>query len=459
MRFLLGLAGLLWLAGAQLGWGAGEARKPFRPNVLLIVMDTARADHLSCYGYGKRTTPNIDRIAAEGVLFEQAISPGPWTLPSHATFFTGLYPRDHKTTAQNWNLGAEFTTLAEELAAAGYNTAGFSNNPWVAGNTGITQGFQTFVDMWRDSRQRRKGDDGAEPTVKLLLEWIDSPATKRPFFVFVNLMEPHLPYDPPEGFESGFIAGGADPAQLAELRGWKHPREVGYILRVPGFEVTSDQFRLLGALYDGEIAYLDSKLDELVRGLEKRDLLEDTMLIVTSDHGEHLGDHGLMDHKMSVYDALIRVPLIIRYPRAVPKGVRVRGQVQTNDLFVTVLGMCGVKRSPPIGAASLPFDNRRATREYAIAEFGPPGEFLRIMRLRFPGASCARFDRSLVAVRGPRYKYIWRSDGGSELFDIVRDPDETKDVSAALQSVSKELHDRVLAFRDRRPWDRPSVSP
>jgi arylsulfatase A-like enzyme len=454
-QICLGLAGFAWLAGAASGWGADTRQKPARPNVLLIVMDTTRVDHLSCYGYSRRTTPNLDRIAAQGVLFEQAISAGSWTLPSHATLFTGLYARDHKTTAESWSLGAEFTTLAEVLTAAGYDTAGFSGNPWLSDATGLKRGFRKFIDVWRNLLPERPGDEGADLTVKLLLEWVDSAPTRRPFFAFVNFMEPHFSYNPPAGFERSFLPAGADPTQVAGLREWKHPRELGYILHVPGYEVTPNQFQLLGDLYDGEIAYVDSKLDELIRGLEKRDLLDETLLIVTADHGEHLGDHELMDHKMSVYDALIHVPLIIRCPRGVHRGVRIRGQVQTNDLFASVLGMCGVERPLPSGAAALPLDNRQAAREYAFAEFGPPTRFLQIMRNRFPTARSMPFDRSLVAIRGPRYKYIWASDGRCELFDIARDPGETKDLSVSLPKVAKELSDRVLAFRSPHPDDRP----
>jgi len=438
---------LLCLAGTSSGSGVGGEKSPFRPNVLLIVMDTARADHLSCYGYPEKTTPGLDRLASQGTLFEQVISAGSWTLPSHATIFTGLYLHDHKTTAENWNLAPEFTTLAEVLLAAGYDTAGFSCNPWLGKGTGLTQGFRTFLDLWRDPRPRRQGDDGAELATQYLLDWIDSAATGRPFFAFVNFMEPHLPYDPPAGFESDFVPKDADAGELAELRGWKHPREVGYILHVPGYEVSDHQFRLLRALYDGEIAYLDSKIDELIRGLAERNVLEDTLLIITSDHGEHIGDHGLMDHKMSLYEALIHVPLIVRYPRAVPQGVRIHGPVQTNDLFPTVLRLCGIERPAPSGSAPLPFDNDTATRELTFAEFGPPTEFLRILRRRFPEAPYARFDRSLVAVRGPRYKYIWASDGRSELYDIADDPDETREVSATFPNVTREMAERVRAFR------------
>ena len=173
-------------------------------------------------------------------------------------------------------------------------------------------------------------------------------------------------------------------------------------------------------------------------------------------HGEHLGDHELMDHKMSLYDALIHVPLIIRYPKAVPQGVRIHGQVQTNDLFATVLRLCGIEQPAPPGTRPLPFDNGVAPRKYAVSEFGPPSEFLRILHSRFPNVSYAQFDRSLVSIRGPRYKYIWASDGRSELFDIIKDPGETRELSAHRPKIAEKLRDLVLAFRERRAGD-PSV--
>jgi arylsulfatase A-like enzyme len=153
---------------------------------------------------------------------------------------------------------------------------------------------------------------------------------------------------------------------------------------------------------------------------------------------------------------LIHVPLIIRYPKVAPRDVRVRGQVQTNDLFAKILELCGVERPLPTGAAPLPLDNRHATREYAFAQFGPPTRFLQVMRSRFPTAHAAPFDRSLLAIRGPRYKYIWASDGRSELFDIVQDSGETQDLSASLPKVAKELSDRILAFREPHPGERPT---
>jgi arylsulfatase A-like enzyme len=445
------IAAVLTLTATASARGVEPAGARPRPNVLLIVMDTVRADHLSCYGYEKPTAPDLERIAAEGVLYEQAISPGSWTLPSHATLFTGLYPRDHHTTAASWKLDDSFTTLAEVLAAEGYATAGFSNNPWVSRGTGLTQGFAAFLDMWRDDERSRGGDDGAALTNELVLDLLASPGRTAPFFVFINYMEPHLPYAPPASFEGRFVPSSVPRAQVEALRGWQTPRELGYILRVPGFEATGDQLRILGALYDGEIAYLDSKVGELVQALESRGILKDTLLIVTSDHGEHLGDHHLMDHKMSVYDALIRVPLIVRYPGVVPAGVRIRGPVQTNDVFPTVLKLCGIERPPTQDAAVLPMREEEVVRRDTFAEFGRPTEFLKIATKSFPGVDVAPFDRSLVAVRGPRYKYVWATDGRSELFDLRSDPGEEHDLSAGQPEVEGRLRDQVFAFRDGAP--------
>jgi arylsulfatase A-like enzyme len=442
---------VLTLAAATGGRGAETARARPRPNVLLIVMDTVRADHLSGYGYEKPTAPSLERIAAEGVLYEQAISPGSWTLPSHATLFTGLYPRDHHTTAAHWKLDDSFTTLAEILAAEGYATAAFSNNPWVSHGTGLAQGFAAFLDMWRDDQRGRGGDDGAALTNELVLDLLGSPGRTAPFFVFINYLEPHLPYAPPASFERRFVPSSAPRALVDELRGWKTPRELAYILRVPGYEATGDQFRILGALYDAEIAYLDSKVGELVQALDSRGLLKDTLLIVTSDHGEHLGDHHMMDHKMSVYDALIHVPLIVRYPGVVPAGVRIRGPVQTNDVFPTVLKLCGIERPRTRDATVLPMREEDVVREDTFAEFGRPTEFLKIATRSFPGVDVAPFDRSLVAVRGPRYKYVWATDGRSELFDLGSDPSEEHDLSAGQPEVEARLRREVFAFRDGAP--------
>ena len=440
MRRALGLAAVAVLSLSVCGRDA-----PKRPNVILIVMDTVRADHLSSYGYHLPTTPNIDRIARQGILYENAITPGSWTLPSHATLFTGLYPRDHGTNGENWHLDSSFTTLAEILAVEGYETIGFSNNPWISAESGLQQGFEAFHDVWQDPRRLEYGDDGAGLTNEMVLRWLADRSAVRPFFAFVHYIEPHFGYDPPDEAARQFVAH-LDPAVVERLRQWRHPREVGYILGVPGMEVSDREFEVLKALYDGEIAYVDRRVGELVDAIDARGLGEETALVVTSDHGEHFGEHGLMDHKMSLYDALIRVPLILRYPPELRADLRVASQVQTNDLFVTLLKLCGVERPPPRSARLLPTNEEDSGRPLTYAEFARPIRFIRMMESRFPGQSTAGFDRALVAVRVETHKYIWASDGRQELYAIETDLGETNDLAEREANRLSEMRARRDEF-------------
>ncbi len=422
------------------------------PNVLLIVLDTTRADRISSFGYERQTSPNLDGLAEEGTLFENCTTPGPWTLPSHASLFTGLYPRDHKTTCEPpRRLAKRMTTLAEVLGQNGYRTAGFSNNPWLTVATGLQQGFDHFDDVWRSHRLagRIPVDMGAETTnarvLKTIDGWSDQP---QPFFVFINYFEPHLPYSPPYPYNRKFIPRGTDPRWIDSLAGWEHPREVGYVLKVDGMEVSEEEFETLEALYDGEIAYLDSRLGELFDALEQRDLLDTTLIVVLSDHGEHFGDHEMMDHKLSVYDNLLRVPLVLRYPPAIPAGRRVSAQVQTIDIFPTVLELCGIDHPAPGNSEPLPFeDGEGAGREYTFAEFGKPTMFLEVMDRYFPNADRNLFDRSLKAVRGPRYKYIWASDGRLELYDLIEDPGEQVNLLSERPEVLARMQGVLEDFR------------
>jgi arylsulfatase A-like enzyme len=408
----------------------GAAAKP-RPNVLMIVLDTLRADHVSCLGKSRPTTPALDALAREGTLYATCISPGSWTLPSHASLFTGLYFRDHRAGCQTLRLDVELTTLAEALGGAGYATVGFSNNPWLGSGTGLTQGFAEFHDVWRD--RGATVDQGAAVTNERALAWIDDrPAKSAPFFMFVNYLEPHLAYAPPPPFDRAYLPEEADPARVARLRAFRNPDDLAHDLKVPGHVLEDEDLKILAAQYAGEVAYLDSRLGELVQGLRSRGLLDGTLLVVTSDHGEHLGDHGLLDHKMSLYDALLHVPLVLRYPASIPSGLVVTGLVQTNDVYPTVLATCGIQAPPPPGSRLLPFDDERdSTRTLALAEFDRPAPFAQVVKQQFPDGDFAPFDRSLLALRTPRYKLIVGSDGRRELYDVSLDPGEKNDLCAS----------------------------
>lgn len=417
-----------------------------RPNVLFIVLDATRYDHLSCYGYKKPTTPNLDQVAAEGALYENCITPASWTLPSLASLFTGLYPRDHGVKSQHSKLKESFETLAEILAAAGYRTLGFSSNAWVGSFAGLDQGFEQFVDVWRHLGTN-PADDGAALTNERIRDWLGADETGKPFFLFVHYFEPHFPYRPPPPYDSKFLPKGADSAMLAEVRRWAHPREVGYILKVPGMEISRTQLEILESQYDGEIAYLDRQIGILISEFKRRGLLDNTITVITSDHGEHLGDHALLDHKMSLYDPLIHVPLIIRYPPAVPAGRRIQSPVQTIDILPTLLQLCAIKRGAAGVSVGLPLaDDADAGRSHMFAEFAAPNMFLDVMAKTFPEADHSVFDRALKVVQTRQYKLIWASDGRHELYDIVRDRVEAVNLYDSRPKLARELMNLLEAF-------------
>lgn len=436
---------------ARPGTGSGPSTAT-RPNVFLIVLDTVRADHLSAYGYGRRTSPNIDRLAAAGVLYEDCISAGSWTLPAHASLFTGLFPRDHHTTSESWTLDDSYDTLAEELGKSGYRTAGFSNNVWTNDTSGLKQGFDTFREMWRGQAVRDQGisfddpavDMGAAETNQQIFQWLDGlPDKTRPFFVFINYFEPHLPYRPPRPHDNDFLPEGVDQETVRRLRSFYSPREYGYILGVPWMKVSEKELEILTALYDGEIAYVDSIVGQLVEGLRSRDLLDDTLLVITSDHGEHLGEHRMLSHKLSVYDPLLRVPLILWSPERIPAGARIETQVQAHDVFGTILDLSRAREG---FVPRLPFEE--SARSYTFAELDYPRIFLKVIEKKIPGWDASAFDRSLKAVRGQRYKLIWGSDGRHELYDIVDDPAESRNLAETHPEVLEEMRKVLESFND-----------
>jgi arylsulfatase A-like enzyme len=431
---------------AVLAWwtSAGALAEDDRPDILLVVIDTLRADHLSCYGYGRETSPHIDRLASEGILYEQSISAASWTFPAHASLFTGLYPSRHDATSQTRTLKGSFDTLAELLDRAGYRTGGFSNNVWFLESGGLQQGFDEFREMWRHQVVEDKGisfddpayDMGAARTTDEILAWLDGLEGDDPFFVFVNYFEPHLPYRPTRPFDGAFLPEDADAKEVEELRSFYSPREYAYILDIPWVPVDDEGLEILTALYDGEIAYVDSIIGRLVEGLKSRGRLDDTLLVITSDHGEHLGEHHMLDHKLSLYEPLLQVPLILWNPKRIPKGMRIETQVQTHDVFGTLLDFAGVDRE---SAPRLPFadDGERRT----FAELAYPKIFLDAIDRELPGLGqrTLPFARSLKAVRGPRYKLIEGSDGSVELYDLDADPDESRDLADELPQVVARL--------------------
>ena len=406
---------------------------------MLLVMDTVRADRFTWGGSPRVVAPRLEALARDGTVYRAAFSPAPWTVPAHASLFTGRYPSAHGTDCGALRLPDAETTLAEILRDAGYRTVGYTANPWLGATYNFQQGFDTWGETWREVPEGSP-DTGAglnNQRIERFLRWYagNPDARRQPFFLFANYFEAHLPYHPPEPERGRMLRPGADAGRVERLSHLGHPDEMAFILGRS--DLTPDDLALLSDLYDGEVAYVDRRLGEVFDWLAETRLLDDTVVVVAADHGENLGDHGMLDHKMSVNATLLHVPLVVRYPRGVEAGRRIDTPVQLHDLFPTLLTLAGA--SPPDGdvveATALPGiagARGRDPQASIIGEFaGPPVDFLKVMAEAFPGADLSRFDRTLVSYRTGGDTLIWGSDGHHALYRNADDPGETRDLASA----------------------------
>ena len=461
-------------------------RKSGTPNVVVILVDTTRADRLSCYGHVRQTTPCLDALARESMVYTQAISPGAWTPPSHASIFTGTYASRHGVDRTHPYLDTPMTTLPEYLRGRGYRTFGISSNYWISTATCYDRGFDVFYQSWQLlqarvnpalDRQRRRDpsytppaaplgeqlrgavnradaafwrtccspfmavDMGAGRVNRVVRRWMRQWARReQPFFAFIHYLEPHLPYRPPARFMR---------RHLSEREAKRACTVNQHALKYIGGRVTvgADDMELLGRLYDAEISYTDACIGELVDGLRASGLLDDTLLVVTSDHGENLGEHGLMDHMFSVHEPIVRVPLVVRFPGGRPRG-RDAGLVQTLDVFPTVVatveGRSGSLADQFQGAPLPPLGPRR---DFAVTELNQVQPPIETIARKYPGFDWRVYDRTLCAFRTATHKYIQGSDGREELYALADDPGETEDRAATEPARTAEMRGRLAAWR------------
>jgi choline-sulfatase len=388
---LEGGASAALVLSALLAAGCGSPPRP--RNLLVITLDTMRADRLPPYGFSGVVTPALDRLAAEGALFEQSFAAAPLTLPSHATLFTGMYPprlgvRDNTGAP----LSADFQTLAEVLGARGLTTGAFVASAVLAPRRGLNQGFGTYSmgtlpGCPGSPRARRPADDVVSEAVTWLADHDSAP-----FFVWIHLYDTHRPYQLPDDYARSY----ADP-------------------------------------YAAAIAFEDAQIARLISHLEARDLLDDTLMVVAGDHGESLGEHGEDSHGMFIYQEALRVPLIMRGPGVVPR--RVSAPVRLVDVMPTILDMFGVG-TPPMDGLSL-------TRLLAGADEGSSREVYAesLYPQRFGWAS-------LRSLRADRYKVI--DAPRPELFDLESDPYEQRNLFESKPSVAAGMLTRLRSFDSER---------
>ena len=410
------------------------------PDVVLVVLDTVRAQNLASYGYGRPTSPTIDALAREGALFMDATSPSTWSLASHASLFTGRYPSGHGAHMENIFLDDRYPTLADVLASRGYDTRCFTANAFISDGLGLTRGF-----AWQDASWKSGADGGLFRFIHRLLarlgveaedkgggvvashfaEWVrERPADARPSFVFLNFIEAHFPYHLlPDEFLERFTT-----RSRAELR------EISLELMAAQFggEIRDPAGAMAPALdmYDGGVLYSDHLLGRVVAALRERGTLDRTILVVLGDHGEILGEHnGFFGHGVSLHEPMIRVPLLVRYPPRVAGGVRVERPVSTVGVYGTILDLADIEPPPTLHVGSL-------LAAIAGGDGGGP-----VLSERYDASQLApvqrdhwddplmRPDRRYRAYRVGDWKLIETSAGESFLFDVAADPSESRNLA------------------------------
>lgn len=431
----------------------GCAPSADRPNVVMIVLDTVRADYTGLAGADRSATPTLDAIAAEGTRFDRAWSAAPWTVPSHASLFTGRLPSRHRCSMANLRFDDSGPSLAELVADVGYETAAMFANPWLGDDmAGLLRGFEireeSPVSGFMGRPLDRRGYQGGPAVVEQIGSWLDRRSRDRPFFLFVNFLEPHLPYDPPPE-QWGELLSDLRPDDAITVD-WGHGYNAGL------YDSDTVDWERVRRLYAADVRNVDSLLFRVVELLKRHGVYEDSVLIVTSDHGENLGDHGRMDHQFSVHETLLHVPLVVRAPGYLPPGVR-REPVMLTDLFATVLEVAGVERETlPIHSRSL--RNRRPELGFVrpiLAEYsGPHSTLIELLSSMNPELDTDSIDDALRTVRVGPLRLTIASDGTQVLHDLSSDPSQTIDLAGARPG---QLRDLLPHLRLDGPAFRPAA--
>lgn len=399
------------------------------PNVLIVSVDTLRADRLGCYGNKRGLTPHLDLLATRGVRFANAYSSAPWTLPSYGSLFTGLLPAEHRAgivtqrealfgkdvdapaKVSTERLRSDVPTLAEAFAAAGWSTAMFQSNPYLSRVSGLDRGFEQYVSYGVNARH----------AVDLALEWIDKPRSA-PFFFVLHLMDPHYPYAPPTPYDERFAG-----RTIESLHPW--PPNLSVLRKGPPVKELA---KLCEDMYDGEVAFTDAEIGRLLRGLEERQISANTLVVLHSDHGEEFWEHGSCDHGHTQHEELLRVPLVLSMPGRVPQGQVVDTRVRALDLFPTLCQLCGLPAPDRLDGATL------------VPLFQDSGEPRAVLAEAVHSGA-----REIKALLSDRYKLIVRGGTDDRLYDLAIRTDEREDCSSSEPNRARAMRQQLLQHHAR----------
>lgn len=507
------------------------------PDIIFIVLDTQRADRLGTYGHQRPTSPNIDRFAAEGALFEHAVSPAQWTIPSHASLFTGLYPTSHGVTQSSQSLSPGRPHLAEVVRRLGYETIGFCNNPLVGVlNNGFKRGFQTFYNyggafpsvpdssnpwpwpvswiaeaytqflrrisypiqnfigrsdlafrvslhswltpLWSKMANFKGQNERSVHDVVDYLEQREEDKTDQPLFLFMNLMETHLPFWAPGEFVDRIAPYFRHSKEARTIMStWN--REAYRWAAPLGEPLSEMEDRVLNDMYDAEVAYQDHYLQSLFDALARRERRNDTLTVIVADHGDGLGDHGFFGHSFVAYEELVHVPLIIHWPGQVSANTRVETPVSTRRIFHTIIDAAAGNQPDALDAAlqdEAPNVRRLSLRhtlagrdpeqQTAFSEIFPPLNFVKAIEARQPELltrfRCLSTRRAVVRSSrdfdGAPVKMIEIDDVPEELYNLSADSLERDNqfanepaLIAALELTVEQMVQRASRDRSAQP--------
>jgi arylsulfatase A-like enzyme len=408
-----------------------------KPNFLVITLDTTRAHRLSCYGYDRPTTPNLDRLAEESVFYREAYSTSAWTLPAHASLFTGKFVTSHgaryspdgkfflsagldnETGLDVYranSISRDETTLAQVLSEAGYATGAVVAGPWLKRVFGLDKGFSFYDDSDILTLHGRPAPSVTESA----LRWLDE-IDGRPFVLFLNYFDPHAPYAIHEEFVRRYIP----PDMSLENEALLSP----------------SQARLVrNAMYDSEINFADAAIGTLLDGLRRQRLYDSTCIVITADHGELLGEHAQYGHGKNLYQEVVRIPMFIKYPSGDRQAAESGRRIQILDLFPMLLECAGATSPSGIQGVAEEIASRPT-----IAETFP----LDVVSLR--GTYQCIWD-------GP-HKFILNSHGNHVLYDLSADPEERRNLVDEQPNRSRELQDRLITYIESLPPPGPPLAP
>ena len=429
---------LVILLAALTVWGCQQALA--RPNIVLITVDTLRADHNSAYGYHRRTTPFLEALAEHGIRVDHAYAPMPTTLPAHTSLFTSQYPIAHGVVRNGMVVPQRVKLLSEVLQRDGYQTAAFFSSFPLNRVFGLNRGFDLYDDEFEGAdssvgaRRRWEGhrvdglfDRRANETNTRVIEWLEQIDTKSPFFLWVHYFDPHNPYDPPAPWGTNYLSETSDVRDV----------------------------RRLHALYDGEVAFTDNQIRVLVEHLDASAPPDQTLLIVTGDHGEALNEHDYVGHGAVLHQGAVRIPLIFRWVGSLQEGQKLIGPVSLVDLMPTILGLVGLSSSEiPLQGRDLsaavhglePLDESRPV--YLQRRLYEAGRVRSVWRGPAVGRSLSVRGSKFGVLRMP-WKYIVAEEEGTrQLYDVVTDPDEQVDSADEHVAVLTELETLIKDWVD-----------